>query len=164
MPNEIKVDTSTLKNIFNLDKALEREMAKALVKIGEKGVKTVQRNFDSYAANASGKTKESIKPTIVGKREVQIAASGNRAKVIQFIENGRGPGKMPPRQIIREWMDEVGISTGDDKVDSTISFLIARQIGRYGTKGHHIFERSQKEVNVNALKEVEAAVKRALKG
>lgn len=51
-----------------------------------------------------------------------------------FIENGRGPGQMPPESPIRAWAEAKGIlNTKSDAEKNSIIFLIRRAIGRNGT-------------------------------
>lgn len=53
------------------------------------------------------------------------------------VEHGRKAGKMPPVNAIRVWaIRKLGLS--DSEADST-AFLIARAIGRRGTKGAFMF-------------------------
>lgn len=47
-----------------------------------------------------------------------------------YMLNGRRPGKMPPINVIKEWCDYKGINF------KGAPFLIARKIGREGTKGN----------------------------
>lgn len=51
-----------------------------------------------------------------------------------FIENGRGPGAMPPESPIRAWGESKGIlNTKSESEKNSIVFLIRRAIGRNGT-------------------------------
>lgn len=54
---------------------------------------------------------------------------------------GRGPGKMPPIDAIQAWARRHGL--GDDR---STAFLIARAIGRSGTRGLHFWEDAEKEM------------------
>lgn len=44
-----------------------------------------------------------------------------------FVITGRGPGKMPPIEPIREWVQKKGIESG-------VEWAIAKNISKYGTK------------------------------
>jgi hypothetical protein len=86
---------------------------------------------------ASGHLKQSIKP------EVNISGLGIVGRVyssdvpvkVASVEEGRRPGKMPPRRPIEMW---VARRIGGDNVRA-VAFLIARKIGREGTKGKWMF-------------------------
>lgn len=54
---------------------------------------------------------------------------------VASVEEGRAPGRMPPRAPIEMWVRR---KIGGDNVQG-IAFLIARAIGRRGTKGAHMF-------------------------
>jgi hypothetical protein len=141
---------------------LNSELDAAMQRIADAAVETVKRNFNSYAANATGKTRDSIQAIRTDNKGLQIVATGDRAQIIQYIENGRRPGKQPPLEAILTWMNEVGLTTGNERNDHNTAFMLARSIGRYGSQGHHIFERSTDEIDRNANKEIADAVKRAL--
>lgn len=52
------------------------------------------------------------------------------SKYAYFMLHGRGAGKRPPINVIQEWCDYKGINF------KSCAFLIARKIGREGTKGN----------------------------
>jgi hypothetical protein len=61
-----------------------------------------------------------------------------------YAERGRGPGKMPPLAPIELWVRRVlGISPPESK---QVAFLVARAIGRRGTKGAHAAEKGLEAV------------------
>lgn len=55
------------------------------------------------------------------------------------VEYGRKPGRQPPVDAIAYWVRRKNL-VPDDQVES-VAYLIARHIGRYGTKGAHMFEK-----------------------
>jgi hypothetical protein len=59
------------------------------------------------------------------------------------VEVGRKPGKMPPASALELWVTrKLGIS-GDEA--TSVAWLIARKIGKRGTKGARMFEKAFKE-------------------
>lgn len=70
--------------------------------------------------------------------EVKTIPAGIRGEVFSTlsyasaVEAGRRPGKMPPIEPIRLWVVRKGIASGDDA--RSVAFMIARAIGRRGTK------------------------------
>jgi len=53
------------------------------------------------------------------------------------VERGRRPGRMPPIDAIQYWVERKGIAGDEDP--RQVAFLIARAIGRRGTKGAFMF-------------------------
>jgi hypothetical protein len=166
MPNEIRIVTPVIPPaLAGLEKALAREYGKAMKKIGNDGVRTIRRNFSAYGVNASGKTSDSIEPFVSGSGlslSLTFQATGDRARVMRFIEDGRKPGKYPPTSAIREWMDDVGIEGGSERETDQIAFLISRKIAESGFKGHRIFARSKGEIDRNARTLLADATKKAI--
>lgn len=52
-----------------------------------------------------------------------------------YIVNGRGPGKMPPKLAIDNWIEVKRIVPRLDTTIPQLSYLIRRKIARYGTSG-----------------------------
>ena len=75
-----------------------------------------------------------------------------------YIENGRGPGKMPPITDIEEWIEvkQIVRDSRNGKVPTTkqLAYAIARSIGEKGTKGTHALDKTIQSSDdiVNALK------------
>ncbi len=57
----------------------------------------------------------------------------------EAVEFGRKPGKPPPTAAIKMWVIRKGIATGAEA--DSVAFLIARAIGKRGTKGAFMFKR-----------------------
>lgn len=55
------------------------------------------------------------------------------------VEEGRKPGRMPPVGAIQLWVIRKGIGNRNDS--QSTAFMIARAIGRRGTKGAYMFKR-----------------------
>lgn len=77
--------------------------------------------------SATGKTADSLFWRFDGTR-LQI---GSTFSWITVLEDGRPPGKMPPRESIKSWIEAVGL-VSDLPADS-LAYLIARSIGQKGT-------------------------------
>ena len=89
--------------------------------------KGVDGNFQSVA-NASGQLANSISYVVVNGTKLQIFGND----YIQYLENGRRPGKRPPTSVIKQWITDKGIVPTDISVDS-LAFLIARKMGEEGS-------------------------------
>lgn len=66
------------------------------------------------------------------------------------LEHGRRPGKMPPMAPIKLW---VARKLGGDK---RVAFLVARAIGRRGTKGAGMFAKGAEVARASAAKRMPA--------
>lgn len=55
-------------------------------------------------------------------------------KFFTVLETGRKPGKQPPTDPIRKWIESKGIAT--DISSKSLAYLIARKIGREGSLLH----------------------------
>jgi len=72
------------------------------------------------------------------------------------VEHGRKPGKMPSIDAIQYWVERKGIAN-DGEDPRQVAFLIARAIGRRGTKGAHMFEEGLKTALPHILRLWKAA-------
>ena len=78
-----------------------------------------------------------------------------------FVNQGRSPGKFPPRQKIESWIDDKGIkprtlASGKTPTLRQLGFLIGRSISRNGIKPVRFFDIIDK-IEPKMTKEIEAA-------
>jgi hypothetical protein len=78
--------------------------------------------------NASGRLADSIDYVVTGSR---LTIRGN--DYIYYLENGRKPGKRPPKDVIRKWIDDKGIVPRDNISKDSLAYLIARKMGEEGS-------------------------------
>lgn len=131
------------------------ETRKALQSLASDIVDEARFLLDTEKGNATKALRNNlrywIKETKTGFR-IAFGARGAGAKYVRWVEEGRGPGRMPPVEPIRQWVRAKplklrNLKTGqftpltDSNVNSA-AFLIARKIGRKGTEGKRIFERA----------------------
>jgi hypothetical protein len=92
-------------------------------------VKDIQtKRVTKYGAvNASGRLAKSVRYDVKNSTLTVYAE-----QYIGALEFGRKPGKRPPRDVIRKWIDEKGIIPDGISKDS-LAFLIQRKIGEEGT-------------------------------
>lgn len=68
-------------------------------------------------------------------RETNLGAQIWGADYTQYLVNGRGPGKMPPKDNIVKWlMDKFNY---DQKTAEKIAFPVRKKIAKEGTKWHN---------------------------
>ena len=92
-------------------------------------VKDIQtKRVTKYGAvNASGRLAKSVRYDVKNSTLTVYAE-----QYIGALEFGRKSGKKPPRDVIRKWIDEKGITPNGISKDS-LAFLIQRKIGEEGT-------------------------------
>lgn len=90
----------------------------------------------------SGALPDSMQPEIIAD-DAALHVAIALAEYWKWVEHGRGPGKQPPLANIEAWVEHTGFTGVVDSNNNSIStrslaFLIARKIGREGTKGKGI--------------------------
>lgn len=87
----------------------------------------------------------------------------------KWAENGRNPGKMPPKGSLTRWMEwkhimpsQMTLKSGRTVLPSmeSLEFLIRRSIGRHGTEGSHTWEQTYNELKQRLIKDVSDALKK----
>lgn len=84
----------------------------------------------STGANATGKTSASLESIAT---EDRLLIKGDKSFL--FVERGRGAGRRPPIQPIKEWAIARGIITTDPRTQG-IAYGIANKIAKEGTVLH----------------------------
>ena len=97
-----------------------------LTKAGDKFVQGLQKQFDVLGLNDTRAASSALSSKVSGsKLEIQ----GLLRTVV--LVSGRGPGKFPPIQPIRDWVRRK-LNVEESEVDG-VAFVIARKIAREGT-------------------------------
>lgn len=64
-----------------------------------------------------------------------------------YVNNGRGPGKFPPTDKIRDWIEvkpvEIQPLNGKTPTVDQLTFLISRKIAKEGTEGNKFFDEAK---------------------
>ena len=89
----------------------------------------------------------------------------------KYAENGRGPGKMPPKGSLLKWMEwkhilptltqiKTGPRAGKTYLPSMegLEYVIRRKIGRDGTEGSHTWELTEHELYDRLVRDVKSAL------
>ncbi len=97
-------------------------------------IKKIQSNLEATGTNASGRTSASLEYE-VGSGELTIYGR----RFFQGVETGRPAGRVPYNmtQIIRQWMDDKGISSQFGQTESqkrSAAYLIGQFIKNHGTQ------------------------------
>ena len=102
---------------------------------------------------ASGELLNSVE-YIIEKDSRSISVSLQLEDYWIYAEEGRGPGKFPPLNKIREWISIKPVQavpdekTGKLPTENQLAFLIGRKIAQEGFEGGHYLAESQEEVLV----------------
>lgn len=88
-------------------------------------------NYNKLGLRASGEWEKSLKGTHE-ETDTGIKVIICGAKYTEQLSIGRKPGKMPPRQVILDWIREKNIQS--ELKPQTLAYLIQRKIGTEGIK------------------------------
>lgn len=113
------------------------ELGGQLVTIAQESVRTT--NYNGIGpANASGRLADSIAYRLMPNAGIDVVVTGEAAKYVGTLRQGRGPtvsegdGKLRPA--IREWLDVKGIGNPDQR--EGISYAITKTIHKEGNLVH----------------------------
>jgi len=90
----------------------------------------------------------------------------------RYVEYGRKPGKMPPRNVIENWIkvkqiipQPMTLSSGKTVVPTIpqLAFLIARKIGRDGIAPRPLFKDSFEESKKQFIEKIKEAIEQDVK-
>lgn len=125
-------------------------------------IQNARNNLDANQSNASYNLYNSFEKVIeVGEDYFKVSVS--LADYWQFLENGRGPGKFPPVDKIKEWIEvkpvnPTPLSNGKTPSVEQLSFLISRKIANEGTEGQPFFEPAKEQT----IREFEDKINQAI--
>lgn len=129
----------------------------------EKIVTQLKDRLNQENLVASKRLRDSIYG-VVTKTGINIFAEGYAT----FVEDGRGAGKMPPRDKILEWVEERGLQSSNIKYKRTnrlkdIAWMIAKSIAekgtikRYNYQGSKFIDFVSKNIMASLTKDIETS-------
>lgn len=125
-------------------------------------IQNARNNLEANQSNASYNLYNSFEKVIeVGEDYFKVSIS--LADYWQYLENGRGPGKFPPVDKIKEWIEvkpvnPTPLSNGKTPSVEQLSFLIGRKIANEGTEGKPFFEPAKEQT----IREFEDKINQAI--
>lgn len=125
-------------------------------------IQNARNNLEANQSNASYNLYNSFEKVIeVGEDYFKVSIS--LADYWQHLENGRGPGKFPPVDKIKEWIEvkpvnPTPLSNGKTPSVEQLSFLIGRKIANEGTEGKPFFEPAKEQT----IREFEDKINQAI--
>lgn len=134
---------------------------KALRKAAREGHTRVVAASKTSGSRASGTYERSW----VVMQTQKGAIIGNTAEHAIFVEQGRRPGRMPPRKAIAEWLLQKKVlqkvTGGGSKRDAAmrVAYPIAKAIGRRGTEGYYIMKSVMPAIEKAVAREIRVAWK-----
>jgi hypothetical protein len=130
-------------------KALQTELTTAAKRIGFRG----ESLSKVYAPVWQGTARGAVYSKVESSGGSVSSIWGSTAEHAYFADQGRGPGKMPPKGALIGW----------NGVTEENEFVIRRAIGRKGTKGKPFVTRAFNEIKGGfAQREFSEAIKRVL--
>lgn len=91
------------------------------------------KKYDDLGMRASGDWANALS-YVVEVTEKEIKAIFTGLDYTEYLTKGRSNGGFPPVQVIRQWIDDKGITPYDNISKDSLAFLIARKIAREGTE------------------------------
>lgn len=117
-------------------------------------LQTTQTTLDQMCEDIRAKLNERNLDVVVSWKieggSIQVIIDGPEA--LQYIENGRGPGKFPPPAAIEDWIVRKNIlpreQNGHLPTIKQLSFLIGRKIAEQGVEGKHYISETTEEIYI----------------
>lgn len=125
-------------------------------------IQNARNNLEANQSNASYNLYNSFEKVIeIGEDYFKVSIS--LADYWQHLEKGRGPGKFPPVDKIKEWIEvkpvnPTPLSNGKTPSVEQLSFLIGRKIANEGTEGKPFFEPAKEQT----IREFEDKINQAI--
>lgn len=139
-----------------------RHLERTLNDFADTFIELARQNLDANNTNASHNLYNSFEKIIeIGEDFFSVKIS--MADYGKYVENGRGPGKFPPPDKIREWIEikpvsiQPGMNGRTPSIDQ-LTFLISRKIANEGTEAQPFFEPAKEE----AIRQFEKAIDEAI--
>jgi len=141
---------------------LEQEINRILNEEGANIIAEIRSLIVSTGANASGRTSQSLQANVsVNKNKIGFGISGGAG--FEFIERGRGVTKKGSRKgklkgIIRQWIDDKGITPDEGMSKDALAYIITRAIHQRGTLLHLLGETREIQSAVLTKKRIDGVI------
>lgn len=124
-------------------------LERVLNEFADQFIQNARDNLQSDGSIATGELYDSFEKIVeIGDDWFKVSVS--LADYWKYVENGRGPGKYPPLDAIRNWIEVKPVTPQagvDGKVPSVeqLTFLISRKIAEEGTDPKPFFEPAKEQ-------------------
>lgn len=139
-----------------------KNLWRVLNEFADRFIELARGNLDVNGTNASRVLYNSFEKIIdIGEDYFSVKIS--LEDYWKYVENGRGPGRYPPPDAIRKWIEvkPIAIQPGmNGKTPSVeqVTFLISRKIAQEGTEAQPFFEPAKEQ----AVSEFDDAISQAI--
>ena len=133
-----------------VDEKIRDQMKLVLDRYGELMVANVVALLKAEDKVASGRLIKSFNYKIVEETGQLLLLIESSAPYADAVDTGRRSGKQPPSSAIEKWAKQKGLK-GNTK---SLSFLIARNIGRFGTRGVNFSGRVLNKLERNLISDL----------
>ena len=150
----VKIDRKTLNFNGAMVDALKNAMKLSMTHLEGQVKKKTPVNFGHLQSGIVGHTRSPF--------HGEIAATMPGKVYIEYVEEGRKPGKMPPYKdgsALFLWVKRKLKLSGSELINA--SFLIARAIGKPGTKAVHMFKLTEQQEENKVQRIFRQAIKKA---
>lgn len=128
---------------------------------GQMLIRNLQKDLEVKKTNASSTLSKSLK-FVTEVNQTSVIGTLYAEDYWVFVNEGRKAGKRPPISAIEKWIKEKPIQLNDIS-ETSLAFLIARKIGKEGTKGTKVFTNNTTVVLNNLQKELPKELSETLK-
>lgn len=158
MSLQLTIDSAGLaRAMANGPRTLERHLKPAIFRATLDITNAARRG----AAKASSTLTNAILGTMTGPLEGQVKAGTDYARA---VEEGTGPGRMPPVRSLQDWIRVKGIKPNDPTMDpEDLAFVMARSIAIKGTPAQPYMAPALDSQRARAEQRIEAAIDAALR-
>lgn len=125
-------------------------------------LKAIQTTFDTVMRQVDLDTSSLAKTAeFVSTEDTLIIKMGDYA---QYVDSGRGAGRMPPVADIVDWINRKAISVPMGVTVTSLAYAIAKSISKKGVKPRPFMEALNEQVNGLVLEYINNKVVEQLKG
>lgn len=128
---------------------------------GQMLIRNLQKDLEVKKTNASSTLSKSLK-FVTEVNQTSVIGTLYAEGYWVFVNEGRNPGKRPPVESIKQWIKDKPIEL-NDITETQLAFLIARKIGKKGTKGTKVFTNNTTVIANNLQKELPKELSETLK-
>lgn len=138
------------------------KLEEVLNEFGDLVIELARQNLNDNNSNASFNLYNYMEKVVeIGEDEYTVKIS--LADYWKYVEEGRGPGKFPPPDAIRNWIEIKPLSIQPDlngRVPTVeqVGFLIGRKIAQEGTEPHPFLEPAVEEALTRMEKKIDEAI------
>lgn len=123
-------------NLDNFDLIFEQAATSELIPLCEQGTGIAQEKSPIDRGFYRGSLTNEVAPVSPGIIQGRIFSTADPI-VTQVIETGRAPGRFPPVDLIRAWVQrKLGVTP---KMLANVAYLVGRKIAMFGIPGRHVF-------------------------